>query len=149
MGLTAGVAIVTASEVAATVGEAGLANPDSGDATIANACVSATNYLILRIRGDSRFRAESFGYDLSKLTNTDDLKIPAAWLAAWVRLRGLPDEDSQKRAVDCMTQAEKWLGFFVPVWETSTGPRPAPRGIPFTKNPDGSRSDHYPGSRVV
>lgn len=149
MGLTAGVAIVTAAEVGAKVGEAGLSRPDEDDATIANACVEATNYLILRIRGDTRFRAESFGYDLSKLSNTDDLKIPAAWLAAWIRLGGLHDEETQKRAAYCLEQYEKWLGYWVPVWVSgSDNARPAPQGLPLTSNPDGAYSDHYPSQRV-
>lgn len=136
MGLTQGVAIVTASEVAAKVGEAGLSRPDDGDATVANACVEATGYLILKIRGDTKYRAESYGYDLSKISNTDDLKIPAAWFAAWIRLRGLPDAESQARAKEALAEAEKWLGWFVPVWADSAGEaRQAPQGLPVVTNP--------------
>jgi hypothetical protein len=93
MGLSTGVAIVTATEIANITHEALLANLDGSDgSTIAAAAAEATNELIRRIR--------SRGYDPSLVdarTQTD-LKAAAAFYALYSTFTALGDDESLKRA---------------------------------------------------
>lgn len=95
MALAADTAIVTAAEVAAITGEAGLSNLDdsASGATLAAALLQATNFLIVDLKHLGKV------YDPSKVSNTSDLKIAAAAKAAVLRLGAQPDASSQARTV--------------------------------------------------
>lgn len=130
-GLVEDVALVTSSEVEEISGEAELGNLDSGSATVANAAKQATNWLILWARGVR-------GIDPSTISNTSELKTPAAHHAAFMRLDAQPGEDAKKRAVEQRTRRDEALKMFVVV-STSTGERQtlAEEAAPRVYNRDG------------
>lgn len=102
MPLVRGTAYVTAAQVAEITHEAGLERLDEGSATIANACIRATDYVIDDLKA-------SRGIDPAKVSNTGDLIVALANCAAWICLDAQPDDESQARAAKRLAAYEKAL----------------------------------------
>lgn len=100
-------AIVSPTEAEAISGEDGLALLDgTGGATLANACKQATNFLISWAEGER-------GLDVSKIANTDRLKLAAGLEAARRRLAAQPGEDSKARAQRLALERDQALARYV------------------------------------
>lgn len=130
MPLVQDTAIIVQTDVEAITGEVGLTNLDSGGATLANAMNQATNYLMLWLRGDR-------GIDPATVANVSELKIPAALIAAWLRLAAQPDEESQARAERLKKRFEEAFTKYVYI-STKTGDEVtlADKGLPRSINFD-------------
>ena len=130
MGLTADTAIVTTSEVGAISLEAGLSDLDSGQATIANAVIQATNWLILWARGVK-------GLDPSKISNTSELKHAAAFHVAMTLLEAQQDEKSQAKAAKHRAKRDEALSMFVAVMTDAGDGATVPlKGLPLVLHKD-------------
>lgn len=106
MPLTRGTAYVTATEVAEITHEAGLDRLDEGSATIANACTRATDYAIDDLKALGKI------VDPALISNTGDLKVALARMAAWICLSAQPDPESQARAARHLELYEKQIAKF-------------------------------------
>lgn len=146
MGLVADVAIVVQADVEAISGESGLTGLDQGGATLAAAMVQATNFLMLDLRGLK-------SVDPAKVSNVSELKIPAALMAAHLRLIAQPDAESQGRAALLKKRYDEAFGKYVFVStdvgsEQTVPSKGLPRGLslepeaffPATDNRRGGRS---------
>jgi len=115
--------IVSAAEVAELTHEDGLDNLNGTDATINNSCKWATNRIIPKLKLK--------GIQPEKISNTTDLKVAAAYLAAALALGSQPDEDSQARAEKYEKKGLAALDEYqFESTDTGTASNLPPRGLP-------------------